>query len=69
MQEAPGTYNGAFIMWYNQYNKVIFQREENPNYDNGPHYHIKDNPALKSIYYYPIQEIPNPHAAIYFGGR
>ena len=43
-------------------NTAIFRWDENPNYENGPHYHIIND----SAHYYPNTPVPEPYASIYF---
>jgi len=57
-----GTKNGAFISWMNPpKNTEVFRWDENPNYSNGPHYHING-----TGHYYPEMSVPEPYATIYF---
>ena len=58
----PGTKNGAFISWMDPFsNTEVFRWDENPNYSNGPHYHI-----YGSGHYSPEDAVPEPYATIYF---
>ena len=58
----PGTKNGAIISWMDPYANVeIFRWDENPNYLNGPHYHIHG-----TGHYYPGMIVPEPYATTYF---
>ena len=60
-----GTKNGAFISWMDPLtNTEVFRWDENPNYSNGPHYHI-----LGTGHYYPGMIVPEPYATIYFPFR
>ena len=57
-----GTKNGAFISWMDPLtNTEVFRWDENPNYSNGPHYHING-----TGHYYPGMIVPEPYATIYF---
>ncbi len=57
-----GTKNGAFISWMDPLtNTEVFRWDENPNYSNGPHYHIHG-----TGHYYPGTIVPEPYATIYF---
>ena len=57
-----GTKNGAFISWMDPITNIeVFRWDENPNYSNGPHYHI-----LGEGHYYPGMVVPEPFATIYF---
>ena len=57
-----GTKNGAFISWMNPItNTEVFRWDENPNFPNGPHYHI-----YGEGHYYPLDPVPEPYASIYF---
>ncbi|MBQ3112747.1 MAG: RHS repeat-associated core domain-containing protein, partial [Phascolarctobacterium sp.] len=62
----PGTKNGAFISWMDPVlNIEVFRWDENPNYPNGPHYHI-----YGSGHYEPGKDkVPEPFASIYFPFR
>ena len=63
-----GTKNGAFISWIDPLtNAEMFRWDENPNYPNGPHYHI-NNPIYKKdkVHFYPGDGVPDPYATIYF---
>ena len=58
----PGTKNGMFISWMDPITKKeVFRWDENPNYFNGPHYHIYGDG-----HYYPGSIVPEPYATIYF---
>lgn len=60
-----GTKNGAFISWMDPLtNTEVFRWDENPNYSNGPHYHIHG-----TGHYYPGMIVPEPYATIYFPFR
>ena len=60
-----GTKNGAFISWMDPLtNTEVFRWDENPNYSNGPHYHIHG-----TGHYYPGMIEPEPYATIYFPFR
>ena len=60
-----GTKNGALISWMDPVtNAEVFRWDENPNYSNGPHYHI-----YGAGHYYPGTIIPEPYATIYFPSR
>ena len=60
-----GTKNGAFISWMDPLtNTEVFRWDENPNYSNGPHYHI-----YGTGHYYPGTIVPEPYATIYFPFR
>ena len=57
-----GTKNGAFISWMDPLtNTEVFRWDENPNYSNGPHYHIHG-----TGHYYPGMIVPEPYATMYF---
>ena len=61
----PGTKNGAIISWMDPLtNTEVFRWDENPNYPNGPHYHITS--AGSGEHYYPGTIVPEPYATIYF---
>jgi len=66
MTPRPGTKNGAIISWMDPLtNTEVFRWDENPNYSNGPHYHI-----YGSGHYKPgIDVVPEPYASIYFPVR
>ena len=60
-----GTKNGAFISWMDPLtNTEVFRWDENPNYSNGPHYHIHG-----TGHYYPGTIVPEPYATVYFPFR
>ncbi len=60
-----GTKNGALISWMDPLEKIeVFRWDENPNYSNGPHYHI-----YETGHYYPGTIVPEPYATIYFPFR
>ena len=60
-----GTKNGALISWMDPLtNTEVFRWDENPNYSNGPHYHI-----YGTGHYYPGTIVPEPYATIYFPFR
>ena len=62
MRVFPGTKNGMIIGWLDFVaNKEVFRWDENPNYSNGPHYHI-----YGTGHYYPGTAVPEPYATIYF---
>ena len=62
MRVFPGTKNGIIIGWLDLVaNKEVFRWDENPNYSNGPHYHI-----YGTGHYYPGTAVPEPYATIYF---
>lgn len=57
-----GTKNGVFISWMDPFtNTEVFRWDENPNYSNGPHYHI-----YGTGHYYPGMIVPEPYATTYF---
>ena len=57
-----GTKNGALISWMDPLTKTeVFRWDENPNYSDGPHYHIHG-----TGHYYPGTIVPEPYATIYF---
>ena len=57
-----GTKNGSFISWMNPILGIeVFRWDENPNYSNGPHYHI-----YGKGHYYPGNIVPEPYASLYF---
>jgi len=63
-----GTKNGAFISWMDPLtNTEVFRWDENPNYPNGPHYHI-NNPIYRKakVHFHPRNVVPEPYATIYF---
>ena len=61
----PGTKNGMIISWMDPLtNTEVFRWDENPNYSNGPHYHIHG-----TGHYYPGMIVPEPYATIYFPFR
>ena len=63
-----GSKNGAFISWMDPCtNTEVFRWDENPNYPNGPHYHINDPIyQIAEVHFYPEDEVPEPYATIYF---
>ena len=63
MIHRDGTKNGSFISWMDPLtNTEVFRWDENPNYPNGPHYHI-----LGEGHYIPgIDIVPEPFSSIYF---
>jgi hypothetical protein len=46
-------------------NTEVFRWDQNPNYPNGPHYHIS---GLPGAHFYAGDAVPEPYATIYFGG-
>lgn len=61
----PGTKNGRIISWMDSPSKTeVFRWDENLNYPNGSHYHIRG-----TGHYYPGAKVPEPYATIYFGER
>ena len=58
-----GTKNGAFVSRMDPLTHTeVFRWDENPNYANGPHYHI-----YGTGHYIPgIDVVPEPYASIYF---
>ena len=58
-----GTKNGGFVSWMDPItNTEVFRWDENPNYSNGPHYHI-----YGEGHYIPgIDCVPEPYSWIYF---
>lgn len=64
--DRPGTKNGAIISWMDPATNIeVFRWDENPNYSNGPHYHI-----LRAGHYVPgVSIVPEPFASIYFPYR
>ena len=70
---SNGTSNGKIIFWNSPItNKTVFTWHENPNHDNGPHYHINDIdkglPNKDHTHFYPGNLVPEPYASIYFFG-
>ena len=66
LQKIPrdGTKNGSFVSWMDPNTKTeVFRWDENPNYANGPHYHI-----YGTGHYYANMPVPEPFASIYFPG-
>ena len=60
-----GTKNGAIISWMDPHTKTeVFRWDENPNYSNGPHYHI-----YGTGHYYAGNIVPEPYSTIYFPYR
>ena len=60
-----GTKNGALISWMDPLtNTEVFRWDENPNYSDGPHYHIQG-----TGHYSPGMIVPEPYATIYFPFR
>ena len=60
-----GTKNGAIISWMDPHTKTeVFRWDENPNYSNGPHYHI-----YGTGHYYAGDIVPEPYSTIYFPYR
>ena len=49
-------------------NKEVFRWDENPNYPNGPHYHINGIIDEKgdAVHFYPGYKVLEPYASIYF---
>ena len=63
--EKPGSKNGKFYYWKDpSTNTVIFRWDENPNFDNGPHYHVL--PFSLEHYYGGKDAVPEPYDTIYF---
>ena len=61
-----GTKNGILISWMDPLtNKEVFRWDENPNYSNGPHYHIYGTDHFISG----VDLVPEPYATIYFPVR
>ena len=61
--QRDGSKNGAVINWMDPLtNTEVFRWDENPNYPNGPHYHIVGS----DVHYYPGDQVPEPFASIYF---
>ena len=57
-----GTKNGALISWMDPTtNEEIFRWDENPNFKDGPHYHMHSEG-----HYYPGEIVPEPYASLYF---
>lgn len=58
-----GTKNGSFFSWMDPTtNTEVFRWDENPNYSNGPHYHI-----YGTGHYTPgVDIVPEPYASRYF---
>ena len=57
-----GTKNGTLISWMDPLTNIeVFRWDENPNYSDGPHYHI-----YGTGHYYPGTVVPEPYATIYF---
>ena len=61
-----GTKNGLIINWMLG-REAIFKWNENPNYPNGPHYHIPNDPLYKGRHFYAGELVPEPYATMYFG--
>ena len=60
----PGTKNGSFVSWIDPVTNIeVFRWDENPNFANGPHYHII---ALGETHFYPGMIVPEPYSSIYF---
>ena len=61
-----GTKNGMLISWMDPLtNKEVFRWDENPNYSNGPHYHI-----YGTGHFIPgVDLVPEPYATLYFPVR
>ncbi len=62
-----GTRNGMLISWMDPVtNTEVFRWDENPNYSNGPHYHVMG----MDVHFYPgISVVPEPFASLYFPYR
>lgn len=60
-----GTKNGSFISWMDPITNIeIFRWDENPNYENGPHYHAI---GYSKRHFEPGKsEVPYELAEIYF---
>ena len=60
-----GTKNGKIITWNDPITKAaIFRWDENPNYPDGPHYHVLGFPGKHFI---PgVDCVPEPYATLYF---
>ena len=60
-----GTKNGQVITWNDPITKAaIFRWDENPNYPDGPHYHVLGFPGKHFI---PgVDCVPEPYATLYF---
>ena len=57
-----GTKNGSFVSWMDPVTRTeVFRWDENPNFSNGPHYHI-----YGTGHYYSGMVVPEPYATIYF---
>lgn len=55
----------GFISWMDSPSKTeVVRWDENLNYPNGSHYHIRG-----TGHYYPGAKVPEPYATIYFGER
>ena len=62
--DRVGTKNGALITWMDPHTgNTVFRWDENPNFSDGPHYHISD---MGHNHYYSGDIIPEPYASIYF---
>lgn len=62
--EREGTKNGAFISWMNPItNQEIFRWDENPNYENGPHYHV----IGYDKHFYAGDRVPDEYAFLFPG--
>ena len=65
--DRPGTKNGALISWMDPLTNIeVFRWDENPNYPDGPHYHI-----YGTGHYYAKNKdtVPEPLAEVYFPFR
>ena len=59
-----GTKNGTVITWMDPVtNKYVFRWDENPNYKNGPHYHIN---GIENHFIPGIDCVPQEYAERYF---
>ena len=61
--DREGTKNGSLVSWMDPVTNVeVFRWDENPNFSNGPHYHIHGTGHYKPG----IDAVPEPYATIYF---
>ena len=59
------TKNGLIITWMDPVTNIaVFSWHENPNFSNGPHYHIS---SLPEAHFYAGETVPEPWASLYFG--